>query len=290
MKKYSILLAGLVIATGLTSCLKSNRDLITAKESPVVVGFKDVTPPTSGATAPFRAYVPKTLDPNLTEVSFDSKIHYSGVGGAPSDITVQLAMDPTAITTYNTSEKTALVMPGASSFTVPASVTIKKGENDAVIPITVKVGTLNQAVSNAIALKISSVSGNQKISGNFGTIIFSLPIKSLWEGVYTYGIVNDFGAIDGNIGGSFEETDVRLSTVGPNLVEVQYLWRTYSGWTRYQFSGDNSTITKIIAFSGSERATVINSVDFVNPATKSFKVTWTCLNRGIRETFTRTGD
>src|SRR5690606_23739487 len=112
----------------------------------------------------------------------------------------------------------------------------------------------------ALSLKIIAASSAEPISANFGTVIYSFPVKSIWEGTYTYTITNNFGTIDGNIGGTFTEPGVKLSTVGPNKLYMQYLWRVYSGYAHYQFSGDNTTITDITAFSGSVLASTINEV------------------------------
>jgi len=50
-------------------------------------------------------------------------------------------------------------------------------------------------------------------------------------------IINNTDPIDINIG-SFSKPDFELNTVGPNKLYMQYVWRTYSGFAHYQFSGE----------------------------------------------------
>ncbi len=285
MKHINKILLLLLTLSAFSSCLKDDTAILKPENSPSVVEFKDIVPPTSAALAPYRLFVPSTLDPEKSEVIVNAIVNYAGPKTAPTDITVNIGTDPSAVTTYNTSEKTTYSHLPSSAYEFPNTVTIKAGTREAVVPIKLKIPQFDQSKENVLAMKIESA-GSSAVSGNFGTVIYSLPVKSIWEGEYTYTIWNDYGAIDGNIGGTFSE-DVTLTTVGPNRLYLQYLWRTYSGWTQYQFSGDNSTITKIIAFSGSERATVIDKVVVVDPVNQIFEINWTCLNRGIRERFVK---
>lgn len=271
------------------SCLKDDSAILKPELSPAVVEFKDIVGPTSPVLAPYRLYVPSTLDPEVSEITINAIVNYAGPNVAPSDITVTLTTDPAAVAKYNTSEGTTYFHLPENAYEFPTSVTIKAGQREAIVPVKLKVPQFDQLKENVLALKLVSAS-NTNISGNFGTVIYSLPVKSIWEGTYTYTIINDYGTIDGNIGGSFTEEGVTLSTVGPNRLYMQYLWRTYSGYTQYQFSGDNTTITNIIAFSGSARATTIDNIVVVDPVNKIFEVWWTGIGRGVKERFVRTGD
>ncbi|MHC8948514.1 DUF1735 domain-containing protein [Sphingobacterium hungaricum] len=255
-----------------------------------IIEFKNIAPISSGTTAPFALYVPTTLDPEVSETTVNAIVRYSGVNDAPEDIVVNIEYAPAVITTYNTAQTTTYQAIAPASFTFPTTVTIKKGEREALVPIVLKTPELDPSISNAIALKITSVSTNDAISGNFGTVIYSFPVKSIWEGTYTYTITNNFGTIDGNIGGTFTETGVKLSTVGPNELYMQYLWRTYNGYAHYRFNGDDTQLTGITAFSGSNLAVTINEVILVDPVNKIFEVRWTGLGRGVIERFVRTGD
>ncbi|MCY1521636.1 hypothetical protein D9M68_564580 [compost metagenome] len=262
-----------------------------------VLEFGNTGTPTSPAGAPVFVYTPITLDPSAASSVIKASVRYAGAENeAPEDITVNLAAAPEAIDKWNAAYPNAAAnakynqLP-AGSYTFPATVTIKKGTKVATFDISIKPGVLNAAQSNVLGIKIASKNGPGVISGNFGTVIYNLPIKSIWEGKYDFTVINNYGTIDGNIpAAGYHEADIELRTVGPNLVEVTYLAQIYSGYARYQFSGDNSTITGVVAFSGSLRASNIDEVVLVDPVARKFILKWTWLGRGTQETWIRTGD
>lgn len=282
------------VAILLSSCLKDDT-MVTDPDKSVgnVVEFGNTGTPTSPAGAPVFAYTPATLDPAQSPNSkFTTSIRYAGAEDvAPEDITIQLAAAPEAVTKWNAAYPTAQFpynqVPTAS-VSFPSSVTIKKGEKFVSFDVNIQASTLNAAAANVFAIKIVS-STKGIVSGNFGTVIYNLPIKSIWDGVYTVSINNNYGQIDANVG-NFTEPNVELRTIGPNLLEVTYVSQTYSGYVRYQFNGTNTSISNIVAFSGSNLATSIQGVDLIDPVAKKFTVRWTWLNRGVVEVWVRTGD
>ena len=276
----------------MTSCLKDKAIIEPDAPGAIsnVIEWKNLSTISSSTSAPYAVFVPSTLDPDKSEIIINAYVRYAGVNDAPSDIDVTLAVDPSIVATYNKSQSAAFNVLPTTAFEVPTSVTIKKGEREAVVPIKLYVSKFDQSKENVVPLVIKTTNSSSPISGNFGSVIFSFPVKSIWEGTYTYTVTNDYGSIDANIGGSFTEEGVKLSTVGPNKLYVQYLWRTYSGYAHYQFSGDNTTITGITAYSGSIRPATIDKVVVVDPVKRIFEVNWTAIGRGVRERFVRTGD
>ncbi len=292
MKRIYNCIAILIIPMILTSCLKD--DDIIGPDSPGafknVIEFKDIVAPSSSVGAPFPLFVPSTLDPEVSEVTINAAIKFAGVDVAPEDITVEIGVDNEIVTTYNSSQKSNYTALSSTSFEIPSSVVIKKGEREAVVSIKLFTNNFDPLKENVLPLVIKSTSSSFPISGNYGKVIYSFPIKSIWEGTYTYTVTNDFGTIDANIGGSFTEEGVKLSTIGPNKLYVDYLWRTYSGHTHYQFNGDNTSLTSITAYSGSDRPATINEIIVVDPENMIFEVKWTAIGRGVTERFVRTGD
>jgi hypothetical protein len=288
MKKLNKYILGILILPLLSSCLKDENVLAPGANSSNIIEFYNVTAPMSASNAPYIMYVPKTLEV-VPESEFEIAVSYSGAEeAAPQDIVVNLEPAPDAITKFNASQNSAYVQMSSTGYQIPTSVTIKKGEKRAYAKVKVFPEELDQSKSNAIALKISSASTGT-ISGNFGTVIYSLPIKSMWEGTYTYSVKNNFGGIDANIG-SFTEEGVKLSTIGPNRLYLQYLNRTYGGYTEYQFNGDNTSITSILAYSGQNFPTTINEVVLVDSDNLIFEIRWTWGGRGVVERLVRTGD
>ena len=291
MKRYVSFLILFLVSAGLSSCLKDTA-VLDPSGSKNVVEFYNVTAPASGVTAPYVMYVPMTLEV-VPEVEFEIAVSYSGAElSAPQDITVNLAPAPDAITAYNTSQGAALVQMGATGYEIPSSLVIKKGEKRAYGKVKVRPTLLNQSVSNALALSISSASHGQ-VSGNFGTVIFSLPIKSIWEGTYTYTMTNNFAGIDAALG-TRTRTGVKLTTVGPNKVTTPtsggLLWSYYGGYSQYQFNGDNTNIIGLTIYSGAVLASNIEEVLLVDPVNRIFEIKYVGLSRGIIDRFVRTGD
>jgi hypothetical protein len=287
-RNISLFVALLTLGLTSTSCLK-DKAILDPEGSKNIVEFYNVTAPTSAAASPVVTYVPMTLEV-VPESEFKMMISYSGAElAAPQDITVQLAAAPEIVTTYNSSQGAALVQVDPAHIDFPSSVTIPKGQKRVEISVKVKSDQLDPSVSNAFGVKIVSAS-HGIISGNFGAVIFSLPIKSVWEGAYTYTVVNATGTIDANIGGTKTVQNVRLSTVGPNRLRVNGLWQTYSGWSEYQFNATSDNITEIANFSGSNIPGTNIVVHEADPVAGRFDVSWIGLGRGVRETWVRTGD
>ncbi|MEJ5994106.1 DUF1735 domain-containing protein [Pedobacter sp. Du54] len=287
-----------VVAIAFTSCLKDDSMVLDPdKAEGNVVEFGNTGSTTSPGGAPFFVYTPLTLDPSVATSVIKASVRWAGAENvAPQDITVNLAAAPEAITAWNAAYPNAAAsakynqLP-SNAVTFPSTVTIKKGEKVANFDISVKASLLNASQSNVLGIKVASTSYG-KVSGNFGTVIYNLPLKSIWDGKYTYNVTNTYGTRDGNIPAppGYTEEGIELRTVGPNLLEVTYLAQTYSGYARYQFSGDNTTITGVVAFSGSLRASNIDEVVLVDPINRKFILKWTWLGRGTTETWIRTGD
>lgn len=288
MKKILYVFA-LLISVGFSSCLKD--DAIVGPNAPGyisnVIEFYNATAPVSSTTSPVVVFVPQTLEV-VPESEFEIIISYSGANVAPQDITVELNVAPDAIAKYNAAEKANLHSLPSGTYEIPSTVTIKKGEKRAHVKVKVLPEKLDQTVSNALAIAITSSSFGT-ISGNFGTAIFNLPIKSVWEGTYDFYTNNNYGSIDGNIG-EFSESGVVMSTVGPNRLRVDYASRTYGGYTEYQFNGDNTEITEIAVNSGGFREVKIDEIIKLDPENGIIEIRYTWFGRGVLERWKKTGE
>ncbi|MFD1258428.1 DUF1735 domain-containing protein [Mucilaginibacter terrae] len=168
----------LTVAVLFSSCLKS--ETIIGPDSPGSVGAiiefdnPEFIAASSGSVAvPLSRYEFLTLKTG-NKVHID--VQYSGTGKpAPSDISVGITTDPTALTahlsTAQANKPTFVPLP-AGLVTLPTAVTIPSGQIKAGFDITIT----DQFVANttyAVALKIASASAGT-ISGNFGTIVVAL--------------------------------------------------------------------------------------------------------------------
>lgn len=292
MKKIYKYIAIFIAPLTLVSCLKDKELIGPDADGSIknVIEFKDIVAPSSGTTAPYPMYVPSTLDPEVPVVTINAAVKFAGVDAAPQDITVELGVDNSIVTTYNTSQKTNFTALQSDAYEIPTTVVIKKGEREVLVPIKLLTSKFDATKENVLPLVIKSTTSNTPISGYYSKVIYSFPVKSIWEGTYTYTVTNNYGTIDPNIGGTFTEEGVKLSTVGPNKLYVQYLWRTYGGYTEYQFNGNNTSITSITAYSGSIRPATIDQIVIIDPVNKIFEIKWTSIGRGVIERFVRTGD
>ena len=290
MKKYSLLMLVFSTAFFLTSCLKDKNieDQVYGMEGVEkiqLVEFAFSGTPTSPADAIIPVYTPLTLDA-VANASFNVTVNYAGADVAPQDIVLEIGVDPSMVTRYNTDQGTTYTALAANSYTVPTTVTIPKGQRSATFTVNLKPNMFDATKRNVLPIYIKSTSYGT-VSGNYGMAILSLPVKSIWEGTYTVTVQNNYGTLDANIGSDpYVAEHVVLTTVGPNLLRTQYVAQTYSGYTEYQFNGDNTSITKVNAFSGSLRATSVDQIIEIVPG-RIFELRWTFLGRGIRERYVK---
>lgn len=180
MKKITRLLTIVLAGFALTSCLKDERYAVDPENGTNnVVEFYNVSAPVSGYNAKYVEYIPKTLE-NIPEDEFVIGVNWAGAEDvAPVDIVVDIALAPEVAT------ETGYIQVNPSLYTMPMQATIKKGEKFALIPVKIKASQLDGDLPNAIALKITQ-SSHGIISRNNGVAVFSVPVKNIYDGVYTY--------------------------------------------------------------------------------------------------------
>ncbi len=224
------------------------------------------------------------------EILLPVEINFTGVNGAPGDVEVTLAIDDAIIAKYDESG-TTIALPTAN-YELPASnkVTIPKGEKKAVYTIKLKPRTFDLTKSYALGVKIVSASTGT-ISGNYSAGVYSLPVKSPWQGKYNvhYKWLIRGGAVP-TTDIEYDETGVELTTVGPGVVQAKYVGAWFSGYTNYTHRPDGTVLPYV--YSGSVRAVQVfsSSYDLDN---LTFEVEYSFIspaNYRIIETYVRTGD
>ncbi len=117
--------------------------------------------------------------------NFNVNVRYAGAGGAPSDVTVTLAVDPATLATYNTANGTNKVVPPVSAFSFPTTVKIPKGQSLVTVQCVITVSPdFNFNVAYGIPIKISQVSSGI-VSGNYGAVVYSFGVRNIFDGHYT---------------------------------------------------------------------------------------------------------
>lgn len=126
--KLLYILAGALLI-GNSSCLKGDHMNIDTDNGPKnVVEFANTGDNVSGSSSTYPRFTTDLGSVGSGEtVEFNVNISFSGVDVAPSDITVNIAVDPDALATYNTENATSYTNPPTEIYTVPTTAVIKKG-------------------------------------------------------------------------------------------------------------------------------------------------------------------
>lgn len=174
----------LALCMTMNSCLKDNTPPpLYTWPVPSLVSFQDNGGEGVGGagygstTAPYPLYdFPLTFNNNDT-AGFAAIVVYGPNGNAPTDITVNLAIDTAALSAFNAYNFTNFIAPDPSTYTFPSSVVIAKGTTQAYARVTVSNNATPISGANyAIPLMITGVSSGQ-YSSNFGIEINAFSVN-----------------------------------------------------------------------------------------------------------------
>ncbi|MEX6687641.1 DUF1735 domain-containing protein [Danxiaibacter flavus] len=224
MKKIIIKVLPLLIGiTGLASCLKEAPSF-NPDDSNNVVEFGN-----TGAVQHYGDQIGFASDLGSIAVgdtaTFNVNLSYSGAKVAGEDITVTLDLDETLLT------GTDHIMPPAELFSFPKTAVIKKGAQVTQIKVTIKrTEAFDFTVNYALPLKITAVSNNTPISGNFGAALYAFALRNQFDGVYQMKGYALRGG-DANLTGYFKPIEMDLKTMGATSVQFGDLqvWGNGSG-------------------------------------------------------------
>ena len=254
----STLFAGLLL---LNSCLKDTADY-----------WPDEVAGKMYATVLKPALQSKTLKPTADTVDFSFMINIATDQLPTTDVTVTLAVDPTAVTNYNTMNKIKdedkyLAYPTFKILN--PTVTIKAGTRTAIINGKIWGADKLSACDKFIAATtIKSVSDpNIMIPSNMKSYVLSLPISNPYEGVY-----KSTGTFVHPTGGTrIIDEDKVLSTVDCKTVKG-FVGDLGAYDAKFTVNADNS-----VTISGSVSATqplIQSGVNKYDPATRTFTVNY----------------
>jgi len=226
MKKISLNIIALSGVLFLGSCVKKADMVMDPSKSNSVIQFANTGDNLAGTTVDYPRFYTDlgSIGPDES-ASFNVNVNYAGGFEAPEDITVNLAVDETALETYNTQDGTDYVVPAASIFSFPSSVIIKKGTRVTQVQATIKrTADFDFGLAYALPLKIASVSTGT-ISGNFGTAIYSFGVRNQYDGIYS---ANGYVLREGDnvLSGNFKNIQRPLSTTGANSNTFAQVWST----------------------------------------------------------------
>lgn len=273
MKKIVYPVMGLVLMISYSSCLK-DKNIMDPDNSPAVVEFVNPSNIQSPTTSPLAVAEYSNSFEIAPEVDYKISVNYAGAYPAPQDVTVKVEIDPAVLESYNTANKTSYVQLPSDLYTIGnTTVTIKKGERQAVIPIKLKTEKFDFAKNYAIPAKIvSATAGN--ISGNFGMAVFRVGAKNQWDGTYAHTYTSTLGNGTNN---------VTMKTTGANSLTFGLIG-VYSNAVNLTIDPATNKVTVDVP---SLAPTVTDPSSNWNPATKTFYLKYTTPNRTFEETFVK---
>jgi predicted heme/steroid binding protein len=179
-----------LLPLGLTACLKERIGNIDTGHGNTqnVIEFKNTGDNVSAQNSTYpRFHIDLGVLKAAQSKTFNINLGYSGVNNAPEDITLNLAVDAAALTKYNTENGSNYIIPPTASFAFPSSVIIKKGTRVTTQEVKVTLTPdFDLSKNYAIPLKIASTSpAGYTLSGNFGSALYSLSVRNIYDGVYT---------------------------------------------------------------------------------------------------------
>ena len=279
-KWLGITVTSVLLLAGMNSCVKNRNTQAT--------DFTQIQPVVELLTAPPQGATPVTfkgLVLNLSQATVSERIYvnYAGPGPAPKDITVTLALDPGGLSTYNSAQmpNTNYVMLGTNAYTYNPKVIIRQGTYFGYTDITFKPALVDLSVTNALSIKIVDAEGIL-ISGNYHSFIYSVGVKSPYEGIYLLKgyILRAGDPVLTGVTGQYERT---LLTVSANSVRMleNHGWSASSGPAGIASSVSNPTyavdpatnLITITSDGGPFPAGMMNLPGFTSrydPATKTF--------------------
>lgn len=180
------LLAVGVAFLGLTSCLKGDGMNVDPSKTNNVIELANTGNNEASASSQYPRFNSDLGVLSLGDsAKFNLNVSYSGADAAPEDITVNLALDTAALTTYNTQDGAHYTTPPSAIYKFPSSVVIKKGTKMVQSSVVIVCNSsFNFNASYALAIKIASASTGV-ISGNFATAIYSFAARNIYDGVYS---------------------------------------------------------------------------------------------------------
>ncbi|MES2275690.1 MAG: DUF1735 domain-containing protein [Bacteroidota bacterium] len=258
--KRIILLMMMAVTVSLTACVKDNAVNLAPGASPPVVEWETATiqdAPTNAATNIYRTYA-RSFE-IVAAVKQDFKIDLTGTDPASSDVTVGVGVKAQAVTDYNTKYGTTYTLLPANMYTMPASVVIPKGGRSATVSIVINATLFDLTKTYVLPLTITSTTAGG-ISGNYGTVIYTVSAKNKYDGIYTVnGTMTDYVAGSG-LTGKYP-IKYYLITTGPSSVAL-YDYTVYNNYAHQILSGGTTTssfgtFSPIFTFDGSNNVTSV---------------------------------
>lgn len=278
MKKYiKLFIISVLLGYSFSSCL--NEDGI-FEENPTQ-GIVELSLPARSTSTPYG--VKSTTVEVKDEFDLPITINYTGVNGTPSDTQITIEIVNEILDVYDDSGST-VGLP-SDFYELPSSnvVTIPKGQKTATYTIKLKPKLFDLSQSYALGIKIANTTTGT-ISGNYSTGVYTLPVKSPWEGTYD---VTYYWYQRGSATANLTETasGIQVSTAGAGIVEVEGVGNYFGGVTYYAFKADGT-----VGVTGTYATQLVSSSYDLDNLTFVVDYYFYSTSYHLKETYVRTGD
>jgi len=167
----------------LASCVNDAESVFQDNGSSGIVEIFNVPARNTSTPISFKSTAFDFLD----VVELPIVVNYTGINGAPQDITVHLAFDSTLITLYNDSAKTEYLNLPSKLYSIDSyDIIIPKGKKQVTLNIKIyppRFSASDFTTPYSLGVKIATAS-HGIISGNYSKAVFAVGIKNKYDGVY----------------------------------------------------------------------------------------------------------
>ena len=169
IKHIKLAFASLMVLSLLSSCLKDTDKTVDFSDAKGSLELPAVAfnGPTQGVA----------VDKTKAQESFTLTVNLSGAKTSSSATSVTLAVDQAALTAYNASNGTQLVLLPTADYAIQSlNVSIPAGQRQAILNIVINSSLIDLTKSYALPISITN-GGGQGINPNYKTIIYTFEAK-----------------------------------------------------------------------------------------------------------------
>jgi hypothetical protein len=272
MKKNIAKICLLILGGAMASCLEDDKPALDPSGTQNIIEFLDPSVPSSPSGSVYPAYSASfTLAP---EATFEQIISFSGANENGQDITLQLAVDPSALSEYNYQMHNSLhgteyeLMPESNYEISTFTVTIPKGQTKVSLPITVYPDQFDFSKDYAIPLRIVT-SSSGTLSAHFSVAILNVGVRNIYDGVYDVkaGNIqrNSATGPDPALSGDYKAgIQISLRTMSADRLAFEPVWKDGSG-----IAGIDGTSIQVLGTTNPDGTSPIKITSSTNPVLKN---------------------
>jgi|JI61114BRNA_FD_contig_121_316272_length_6712_multi_10_in_0_out_0_3 hypothetical protein len=285
MKNNILKVCVVLLSFALTNCLDDSKYALDPSSSNNVIEFLDPSVPISPSGSVYPVYI--EAFPVTPQASFERTISFSGPNENDKDISLTLAVDPTALDTYNQQMNSGLnggdPLNGDTYELLPAdhydlgslNVTLPKGQREVKITINIFPELFDLSKKYALPVRIASASSGI-LSAHFSVGVFALVVKNQFDAAYTTDVLlTGWAAYGIQDGGPFIEYPglIGLATTGPNTVSLQNIFtgsNLLPGLTTAGGATQFGNSTPLFTFDSNNKLVDVTNAIFPNSANRQF--------------------